>query len=73
MADIKKYACDYRDSNPGSMGSKSTEMSTTLCRPVELTEKKLIYSKVINRRVGKMCNPHLHPHPRKSNTLGKHM
>ena len=30
-----------------------------------------IYAKVINRRVGKMCN--LHPHPRKSNALGKHM
>ena len=27
------------------------------------------YAKVINRRVGKMCNPH----PRKSNALGKHM
>ena len=30
---------------------------------------KIICAKVINRRVGKMCNPHL----RKSNALGKLM
>ena len=32
-------------------------------------KKKSIYSKVINRIVGRMCNPH----SRKSNALGKHM
>ena len=31
--------CDYRDSNPGRIGSKSTEVSTTVWRPMELTEK----------------------------------
>ena len=35
----KKNVCDYRDSNPGSIGSKSTKVSTTLWRPMELTEK----------------------------------
>ena len=34
-----------------------------------INRKKIIYAKVINRRVGKMCNPH----PLKSNALGKHM
>ena len=36
---MAKKLCDYRDSNPGSMGSKSTEVSTTLPRPMELTDK----------------------------------
>ena len=67
----KKKICDYRDSNPGYMGSKATKVSTTLWRSIQFTDKKSIYAKVINRRVGKMCNPH--PHPRKSNALSKHM
>ena len=50
------------------MGSKSTRVSTTLWRPMNLPIK-IIYAKVLNRRVGKMCDPH----PRKSNALGKHM
>ena len=33
------------------------------------TDKKIIYAKVINRKVGKMYSPH----PRKGNALGKHM
>ena len=60
----KKIICHYRDSNPGYMGSKSTEVSSTLWRPMEFIDKNNICS-----RVGKMCNPH----PRKSNALGKHM
>ena len=35
---IKKL-CNYPDSNPGYMGSKFTEVSTTLRRPMELTDK----------------------------------
>ena len=35
----KKKLCDYRDSNPGCIGSKSTEISTRLWRPMELTDK----------------------------------
>ena len=51
------------------MGSKSTKTSTKLWRPMQHTDKnnQYIYTKVINRIVGKMCNP------RKSNALGKHM
>ena len=35
----KKKKCDYRDSNPGSVGSKSTEVSITLWRPMKLSDK----------------------------------
>ena len=35
----KKKICDYRNSNPGSMGLKTTEVSSTLWRPMELTDK----------------------------------
>ena len=38
-----KKICNYRDSNPQNMGSKSTEVSTTLCRPMELTDKNNLY------------------------------
>ena len=38
-----KKMCDYRDSNPGSMGSRATEVSTTLWRPIELTDKNNQY------------------------------
>ena len=38
------------------MGSKSTKVSTTIWKPMQFTDK--IYAIVINRRVGKMCNPH---------------
>ena len=34
----KKKRCDYRDSNLGSMGSKSTNVSTTLWRLIELID-----------------------------------
>ena len=34
-----KKTCDYRDSNQGFMGSKSTEVTTTLWRSMELTVK----------------------------------
>ena len=40
---LKKKICDYRDSNPGSIGSKSTEVSTTLWSPMELTDKNNSY------------------------------
>ena len=33
----------YRDSNPGYMGSKSTEIFTTIQRPTELTDKNNQY------------------------------
>ena len=33
----------YRDSNSGSMGSKSIDVSTTLWRPMELTDKNNQY------------------------------
>ena len=35
----RKKKCDYRDSNPGNVGSKSTEVSTRLWRPIEFTDK----------------------------------
>ena len=35
----KKKSRDYRDLNPGSMGSKSTEVSTTLWRPMTVIDK----------------------------------
>ena len=53
---IKKKKCNYRDSNPGYMDSKSTEASTTLWRPIK--NNQYMQKKVINRRVGKMCNAH---------------
>ena len=34
-----KELCDNLDSNPGSMGSKSTEVSTMLWRPMDLADK----------------------------------
>ena len=50
-------SCDSRDSNPGYMGSKFTKISTTLWRPMQITDKN-----------NQLCNPH----QRKSNALGKH-
>ena len=38
----EKKICDYRDPNPGSMGSKSTKVSTTLWRLMELSNKNNI-------------------------------
>ena len=35
----KKINMRFQDSNPGSMGSKFTELSTTQWRPMELTDK----------------------------------
>ena len=66
---MKKKSCDSRDLNPGYMGSKSTKISTTLWRPMQITHKNNLYMLNYNRIVGKMCNPH----QRKSNALGKHM
>ena len=62
-----KKKCESRDSNLGYMGSKSTMISTTLLRPMHIRDK-IIYAKVINRIVGKMCNPH----QRKTNAMGNH-
>ena len=40
---IKKELCDYLDSNPGYIGSKSSKGSTTLWRPMQLPDKNNQY------------------------------
>ena len=39
----KKKSCDSRDSNPGYMGSKSTKISTTLWKPMHISDKNNQY------------------------------
>ena len=39
----KKKSCDFRDSNPGYMDSKSTKISTTLRRSMHITDKNNQY------------------------------
>ena len=39
----KKKICGHRDSNPGYMDSKTTVVSTTLWRPMELIDKNNQY------------------------------
>ena len=39
----KKHSCDSRVLNPEDMGSKRTKKSTTLWRPMQITDKNNLY------------------------------
>ena len=39
----KKKSCDFGDLNPGYIGSNSAKVSTTLWRPMQLTDKNNQY------------------------------
>ena len=61
MPKKKKKICDYPDSNQGSLGSKSTEVSTMLWKPMELTDKNINiqYFTFLSKQLINLINTHI--------------